>query len=179
MIPSEETIITPRCCLRRLATTDLPYIHEAMIYPGFTDYLPETTPLTTKDTEREIERLRSGWEDGTRHVFSAFIGNKFVGLLGLRARGGGLWNVGFWVVPTRWGNGLAGELAAGGLEWAFGTLQASVVQVVHFAAHDRCRRVMEKLRLKKCRADVFHKNGQIHPTEVYEISREAWQQQKC
>jgi RimJ/RimL family protein N-acetyltransferase len=57
--------------------------------------------------------------------------------------------VGWWIDPSRWGEGLATEAGAAAIDYAFGTLGVARVVSITLEQNLASRRVMEKLELRK------------------------------
>ncbi|MCD6014220.1 MAG: acetyltransferase, ribosomal protein N-acetylase [Solirubrobacterales bacterium] len=80
--------------------------------------------------------------------------DELVGLVGLNAaevEGKPAVEVGWSIVPTRWGEGLATEAARASLDWGFERCALDEVVSFTMVDNERSRRVMEKLGLEYVR----------------------------
>jgi trehalose 6-phosphate phosphatase len=177
MSPPALVLQTRRCLLRPVQTEDLSGFHEVLSFPGFTDFLPLNAPRTLEETAALVQLLQAGWHDGSRYVFSAVRENHFAGISGLRPLSSPhTWNLGYWIHPRYWGQGLAGEIAEPVLDWGFGTLGIEVVRICYAAANERSQRVAEKLGARRTGEGWIQKpDGTKVPEIVCEITRAEWQ----
>ena len=80
--------------------------------------------------------------------------DELVGLVGLNAaevEGEPVVEVGWSIVPTRWGEGLATEAGRASLDWGFERCALDEVVSFTMVDNERSRRVMEKLGLEYVR----------------------------
>ncbi|MGO9958656.1 MAG: GNAT family N-acetyltransferase [Solirubrobacteraceae bacterium] len=110
---------------------------------------PWSFPPTIADVRSSLARQRDHWE---RHGFGLWLlrdrdSGELVGRGGLLytdVLGGHAVEVAWAVVPERWGEGLATELARGAVALAFGTLDLEEVIAITLPDNVASRRVMEK-----------------------------------
>jgi len=101
--------------------------------------------------------------------------DEFVGCCGLRP-----WaytppeghELGFHLVKTKWGRGLAFEVAAAVVKHAFETLQLSTLRAGHHPDHVNSKKILLRLGFESA-DEVFYKpTGLMHPT--YTLRKSAW-----
>jgi RimJ/RimL family protein N-acetyltransferase len=69
--------------------------------------------------------------------------------------------VGWWIDPSRWGEGLATEAGAASIAYAFDVLHAPRVVSIATESNVPSRRVMEKLELRKLAEVPFPELGLV------------------
>ncbi len=149
-MPSLERVETTRIVAVRLGPDDLDDIARLLCDPRVARTLsPTGLPLTDKEVLTGHDEKLRHWED---FGFGLWLlrdrsSGEFLGRGGLQhtwATGEAEVEVGWAIVPERWGHGLATELARVAIEVAFGPL--SLLDVIAYTRPDNhaSRRVMEK-----------------------------------
>lgn len=78
--------------------------------------------------------------------------------------------IGWRLVPDRWGQGLASEAARAMAGWAFERLRAPILVAVRMPENVDSRRVMERLGMRYRGLETWYER----PHAVHEITRAAW-----
>jgi [ribosomal protein S5]-alanine N-acetyltransferase len=110
---------------------------------------PWSEPPTRDDVQASLIDKRDHWR---RHGFGLWLlrdraGGELVGRGGLQytdAAGGYSVEAAWAIVPARWGQGLATELATASVQVAFDSLGVDDLIAITLPDNDRSRRVMEK-----------------------------------
>lgn len=145
---------TPRLLLRPATLADLEHWHAMNQAPGVTRYL-SSTPPTREQTGAGLRRVVAAAALHHDYGFlSAFAGEDFVGWFHLRpgsvSADGDVFNpeLGYRLLPERWGQGLATEGSRALLDHAFAQLGVSSVQALTMTVNTPSRRVMEQLGMQ-------------------------------
>lgn len=116
------------------------------------------------------ERPREGGVDYQLAITDAGSGD-FRGSLVVRSTGPGkLADLGYWVDPEFWGQGLGTGAVRLALAWAFGHLDASGVTASVQPDNSRSRRLLQSLGFK----DLGPIPGQAQPLVAYHLPRSEW-----
>lgn len=115
---------------------------------------------------------RSATERATRQWLGIFVIN-FVGSQAIDVAEDEI-SVGWWIVPSRWGQGYAKEGAAVVVAEAFERLDAERVLALMHPSNDRSVRVAQSIGM-----ELAQKTEDLHgePLAVYELRRSQWEQQ--
>ena len=122
-------------------------------------------PWSRAEAEASIERTLESYR---RHGFGVWLAEdratgEPVGRVGLSYHRA--WpddpEVGWWIDPARWGEGLATEAGAAVVEHAFATLRVPRVVSLTTESNVASRRVMEKLELRKLTEVPFPELGLV------------------
>ncbi len=115
---------------------------------------------------------RSATERATRQWLGIFVIN-FVGSQAIDVAEDEI-SVGWWIVPSRWGQGYAKEGAAVVVAEAFERLDAERVLALMHPSNDRSVRVAQSIGM-----ELAQKTKDLHgePLAVYELRRSQWEQQ--
>lgn len=113
-------------------------------------WLPWTVryPMSVEDQMAELRRMRRRFDGDEDFCYGVFArpGGELVGGCGLHTRSGpGSRELGYWIRPDRWGQGLATELAAALTRVAFEVDQIERVDLRCAPDNRRSARVAEKL----------------------------------
>lgn len=143
---------TPRLRLRRWQLEDLDTLLRWSTDPRMMEHMGRG-PFTLAETEHMLERMihrYRGYGFGVWLVEDSESGEP-VGRVGLSYHRA--WpddpEVGWWIDPSRWGEGLATEAGAAVIEYAFEGLGFRRVVSICTEGNLASRRVMEKLELRK------------------------------
>ena len=145
-----ERIETPRTVCERMRMSDVPELIALLCDPRVAETLwPEIGVPTERDVTEGTADKERHWE---RHGFGLWVQrDRETGEL--VGRGGLQWThvagrdeveVAWAVVPERWGNGLATELARASIDTAFGPLGLPEIIAFTLTHNAPSRRVMEK-----------------------------------
>jgi RimJ/RimL family protein N-acetyltransferase len=100
-------------------------------------------------------------------------GGAFAGCAGLRPRPGEkrVYEVGFHLLPSHWGRGLATEAARGVIGYAFDALVAASLMAGHHPENERSRRVLLRLGFERCGEEFYPPSGLMEP--IYRLGKAA------
>jgi ribosomal-protein-alanine N-acetyltransferase len=143
-----EEIATERCRLRYPNEADIPHIWSASQTPGFNDGLDWEPPSSMAAIEEALGRALQSWDSGKE--FSWAIESRdnhdFIGWISIRREDGDRkWSIGFWIHPTRQGQGFAKECAAAVIEYGFARLHAELITATHASWNTASCRVLDKV----------------------------------
>jgi ribosomal-protein-alanine N-acetyltransferase len=163
-IPLDLVLHTLRCNLRMVAEDDIPFVWSAMRYPGFNDGMRWDAPADLQDLFEVQRSDHERWRVGRAYTFTVVRNSTLsrVGRIGLRAEPRQCdWNIGFWIHPEYWGQGLAVEAAQAVIAFGVHRLGAATIRAAHAAWNLQSQRVIEKLGMRLVREipDGFEKNG--------------------
>lgn len=178
-IPFDTCLTTPRCVIRCAGEDDLEYVWSATRYPGFNDGMRWHPPKSRTEIAAWTQRNLDIWQSGQEYVFTitersdgGFIGRVSIA----RAKGRGVWSIGFWIHPERWGQGFATEAGRAVIDFGFESLAARKIVAAHALWNVASKRVMAKLGLTYVRENArgFEKNGQWVTEAEYETDYDSW-----
>ncbi|MEZ5954772.1 MAG: GNAT family N-acetyltransferase [Hyphomonas sp.] len=114
-----EEIRTDRLVLRRKLISDAPRIHRLVSDPRIhrnVGRIPANQTL--EETEAFIRKSIDGEENGEYAGFAVEKDGELIGLVGGRPNGvHGPFDIGYWLAPDEWGQGLATEAARAFRDW--------------------------------------------------------------
>ncbi len=182
-VPLDSCLETPRCLLRCVGEADLEHVWSATRYPGFNDGMRWYPPVVKSEISRWTRRNLEMWSNGKEYVFTirSRTDSSFIGRISIRReKGNGIWSIGFWIHPERWGQGFATEASRVIIDFGFEQLAAEKIVASHAAWNLASKRVMQKLGLKYVRENPrgFAKNGQWVPEAEYETDCDSWQEKR-
>ncbi len=178
-IPLNICLTTSRCVLRCASEDDLESVWSATRYPGFNDGMRWNPPKLKSEISAWTDRNLGIWKRGEEYVFTVRkrLDNSFIGRVSIRReKGQGVWSIGFWIHPERWGEGFATEASRAIIDFAFEDLKAEKIIASHALWNIASKRVMEKLGLVYVRENPrsFVKKGEWVAEADYETDRESW-----
>jgi len=146
------SIRTPRLVLRCYERSDVDAVHEAVIEHAddLRPWMPwvQNEPVERSDRVEMVRRFRGHFDLGIEFVYGIFDrrGGDYLGGCGLHPRTGHrTLEIGYWIAPPRWGQGLATEVAAALTRVAFEVLGADRVEIRIDPDNDRSLAVARKL----------------------------------
>lgn len=158
---------TERLVLRRFTAEDVDLLVALDADPAVVHYVTGGAPTPREEVEREWPpAFLAAYERGDGYGFWAAEekpSRAFVGWFHLRPGEGAPRDepeLGYRLVRSAWGRGLAPEGARALVDHAFAALGARRVVAECMAVHTASRRVMEKAGLRFVR--VFHKDWPVH-----------------
>ena len=170
----EKEITTARCRLRYPDESDIPHIWSASQTPNFNDGLRWDPPSSMAEIEEPLRRAQESWASGDE--FSWTIESRenrdFIGWISIRREiGDRQWSIGFWVHPTRQGQGFATECAASVLELGFSHLGAKTITAADATWNTPSSRVLRRIGMNYVRTNPkgFRKNHEWVEECEYEI----------
>lgn len=133
------------------------------------------TPETLEQTRHMIDLVKGRW---AQYGFSwwAFIERDTERLVGagciqyLGRDPANPHEIGWRLVPDKWGRGLAAEAARAMAGWAFETLDAPLLVAVCLPDNDNSAKVMQKLGMRYRGLETWYDR----PHAAYEIARAQW-----
>lgn len=122
-------------------------------------------------------------QDGSEHTFAVTLQgeDKAIGATSLRHTEPGNWELGYWLAPGHWGQGLATEAAQAMVVYGFEKLGAEALTSGHFADNPASGRVLEKAGFRangiarqwsEARQDFVDANRFL-------LTRESWQRARA
>jgi ribosomal-protein-alanine N-acetyltransferase len=137
-----------RCTLRRPTPADAGPIAEAVSDDRFPKNDSWRFVESAADAADRIRTQLTLWQEDRALHFSIVLkaSSEFAGQVSLsREPEPGTWQLGYWVTPHRWGQGLASEAAAAVLGFAFSELEAETLWAGAAPENRASLRVIEKL----------------------------------
>ncbi len=176
-IDPEERIETARCRLRYPDASDLPHIWSAARTPGFNDGLRWAPPSSRDEIADALRRAQAAWATGEEYgwAIERRESGAFLGWISIRRTPQDrVWSIGFWVHPTRQGEGYATECAARVLRFGFSRLGAEAITAAHATWNTASGRVLQRIgmTLTGTNPKGFEKNGAWVEEYEYEMRRE-------
>ncbi|MEQ9073533.1 MAG: GNAT family protein [Sandaracinaceae bacterium] len=92
----------------------------------------QNEPMTREERAAQLRRFRGSFDVGKDFFYGLFSKDDgaFLGGTGLHPRGGGgVLEIGYWIVPARWGQGLAFEVAAALTRVGFEVMEARRIEI--------------------------------------------------
>ncbi len=114
-----KPVETPRCLIRRAATSDLPSLVAAFSQPEFPPQLPLAAMLRSGRLANWLETMCQSNPMRNAHLWSIDLqnGEKCIGQIGLLEHPvSEQWALSFWLAPPHWGQGLAAEAVSAALK---------------------------------------------------------------
>ena len=128
-------IRTPRLVLRCYERSDVDAAHEAVIAHAedLRRWMPwvHNEPVDRRDRVEMMRRFRGHFDLGIEFVYGIFDprDGSYLGGCGLHPRAHRILEIGYWIVPPRWGQGLATEVAAALTRVGFEVLGADRLEI--------------------------------------------------
>ncbi len=172
-INADEEIVTARCRLRFPHVSDIPHIWSASRVPRFNDGLSWEPPASIDEIEEPLRRAQSSWTSGSEYSWAieAKDFSEFIGWISIRREASnGEWSIGFWIHPSRQGEGYATECASSVMAFGFSRLGAEIVSASHATWNVASGKVMRRIGMQYVRNNPkgFRKNDQWVETLEYE-----------
>jgi RimJ/RimL family protein N-acetyltransferase len=172
-VTDTERFRTERLVARSWQINDLPLAMELWGDPAVTALIDSRGKLSEAQVEErlraEIERERSHGVQYWGYLITAMV---FVGCGGLRhwvyTPGERNFEVGFHVLQSYWGSGLATEAARGALEYAWQKSRLSKVYAGHHPDNRASQQILEKLGFEFIGTVLYKPTGLMHPSYVRE-----------
>lgn len=171
---------TERLFLRPLQVSDAEAMWSYVSDPDFPKYMTWEAHKDINETKEFLQGKEKEFADAKSVVWSIFMNDAFVGLIGLEGVKRYLNTVktdraelGYWLGSKFWGQGIMLEAGKAVLRFGFEEMELHKVTVGHFSENPQSQRVIEKLgfRLVGLQKEHFHKNGKWHDHYVYEMLR--------
>lgn len=148
-------IITSRLRLRPLAETDVDAMWPVVSDPEFPRMMSWDAHTSKQQTLEYVQHVEAQLAAGASIAWAIEYQGAFVGTIGLDdiAFQRRAWRVdraelGYWLVPTLWGNGLMTEAATAVVRWGFDVLGLHKITVGCLVENEASRRVIEKIGFK-------------------------------
>ena len=137
-------------------------------------------PETPEQTRAAIDLVKGRW---TQYGFSwwAFIDKETGRVIGagciqyLGRDPANPHEIGWRLVPDKWGQGLASEAARAMAAWAFDTLEAPLLVAVCKPENRDSEKVMARLGMRYCGEETWYGS----PHAAWELTRAAWLAHQC
>ncbi|MAN74801.1 MAG: GNAT family N-acetyltransferase [Henriciella sp.] len=146
-----EEIRTERLRLRPPLVSDAPAITACVNDPRIYEKVARIAPgQTVKVTTRWLEAVARGRARDLHHVFAIEKEGDFAGIIGAhRSDEGAPFEIGYWLAPPFWGQGLATEAGHALVSWLEESCGAKQFTSGYFADNPASGRVLEKLGFRK------------------------------
>ena len=151
LVSCDEEVATERCRLRYPNESDIPHIWSASQTPNFNDGLAWGPPSSMAEIKAALRRAQESWGYGGEYSWAIELedNRSFVGWISIRReQGDRKWSIGFWVHPTKQGQGFASECASAVLELGFSRLRAKVITATHASWNSASSRVLHRIGMK-------------------------------
>ena len=154
-------ISTPRLVLRPVSTTDAHAITVHVADPRIHRNVGRIPPGQTQDqTLAFLKTVQDGHAAGTDHVCAIERKGELVGCVGAhRASRRDLYELGYWIAPTAWGEGYATEAAHALMDRLQARAGMRAMTAGHFVDNPVSGRVLRKLGFLPCGRRPFHSLG--------------------
>jgi ribosomal-protein-alanine N-acetyltransferase len=144
-------------------------------FARFLPHIPQ--PFTRADALRFVTaNIDERWE--TSPTFAIELGGRLIGTVNLEVDSDNqIAMLGYAIGRDHWGKGVALEAARAVVSWGFHTLNLAKIWASTDARHQRSRRVMEKLGMKRegiLRAHHPDRDGSRADQVMYGLLREEW-----
>jgi ribosomal-protein-alanine N-acetyltransferase len=130
-------------------------------------------PFTAEEVRARLEQEIAQMLNRRVQYWPIFLfeGDEFAGRAGLRpwSLEPRIYELGFHLLPSHWGKGLAAEAARAAIDYGFSTLGAEVLFAGHHPRNDRSRRVLKKLGFVEAGEEFYEPSGVVEP--VYLLHR--------
>lgn len=154
-------LITERFILRQIIQSDQPKIFEGLSHPDVIKYYG-VTYQTLEETSKQMSWYNQCLEDetgiwwainykGNDELIGA-CGFNNINLINKKAE------LGYWLLPNNWGNGVINEVLPYIIKYAFETLKLHRLEAVVESLNSRSKKVMERLN--------FYYEGTLHESEI-------------
>lgn len=157
---------TARLVFRTWRADDLPLARALFGDPRVTELTggPLDDDQLRARLELELEHQRT---HGLQYWPIFLHGGAHVGCCGLRPRAPRVHELGFYLLPAAWGQGLAVEAARSVIAHAFDVLRAEALFAGHHPDNEGSRRTLEKLGFRYTHDERYPPTGRDHPS--YEL----------
>lgn len=176
-----RTIETDRLRLRPPEFQDRDGVWSAAHHPANITKGMQWDPPKTKEEPDEFTRTAiDGWEKGDQFTWSidAKDADEFVGRVAILKRKdkNDRWYIGYWLHPDRHGQGYMAEAAKAAVDAVFEHMGIDSIISSHASWNAASGKVLQKIGMRHMGHDPegFRKNGERHPEEQYELTREEW-----
>jgi len=147
-----ETVVTERLVLTVPTDADLDELHALHADPAVWEHFPSRRHLDRAQTVTQIVREQVSWRE---HGLGSWVlrsladpAGPLLGLAGCRWHDGPAWNLGYRLVRTAWGRGLAAEVVSAALV-AAATVASDLPVVAYLLEHNTgSRRTAERAGLQ-------------------------------
>jgi [ribosomal protein S5]-alanine N-acetyltransferase len=157
---------TPRLRFREWKSDDLPLALQLWGDARVTALIGG--PFTQDQVARRLaEEIATESVHGIQY-WPVFEGNAFVGCCGLGPRTEGVHELGFHLLPSAWGRGLATEAALAAIDHAFAALGVRALFAGHHPDNGPSRRLLSKLGFRWTHDELYAPTGRMHP--CYELT---------
>jgi RimJ/RimL family protein N-acetyltransferase len=118
-------------------------------------------PYALEDAEEWLDGVPQRWAEDTAYIFaSVHPDDGLIGCISLRLVPMDVWEIGYWLGKSWWGQGYTTEAAMALMTWAERDLQLSRFASGHFADNPASGRVLRKLGFEP-----------VGETELYSLAR--------
>jgi ribosomal-protein-alanine N-acetyltransferase len=167
-------IETPRLRLRQFTTDDTDDLYRIYSHPELFKYMSNEKPLLWKQTRAVIHSITENWQKYHFGVWAVVYkkNQKLIGHCGLKFLGNTTEiQVGYLLLKSYWGRGLATEAAEAALQYGFEVVKLENIVAVAKPENIASRRVMEKVGMKYEKDAYYYHNNVVY----YSISRAVYQ----
>lgn len=171
----EDEIHTDRFILRRYRDDDVARINECVRDPRIYRNVGKIPPnQTLEDTREFITRTRRNWDTGEAFGFAVTRDEQIVASVG-GGTGGvhGPFDVGYWVVPEAWGNGVATEAFSAFVHWLAVEKGKRGVTAGYFTDNPASGRVLSKTGFLPAGRSKYHCLGREALVDCVDMARIA------
>lgn len=182
-MPLPELLRTGRLTLRQLTAADLPVLVREIGRWEVAQWLIHVPhPYSMADGESWLEITRARRGTGTLLHFAAVPegGAEMIGAIGLdmAAGGEGEAELGYWLSPAFWGQGLGTEMAQAMVACGFRDVGLSAIEAAVDPMNQASNNVLRKAGFRMVQVDPLHHRGLRGgpaPANIHRITRTAFE----
>lgn len=170
--PLSTALLSARCLLRPVEVADAPVLFDATGHADFNRWLSWDRPADEAAIATRFARQRGEWEQGLSYVFSAVERDTGLVIGGVdfqpdprEPRTSSL-NLGYWVHPSRHGQGYATEIVGEAVRWALAELPIEELVAGVGVENHPSHRVLSKLGF-----EAFERRSVCGLSKVFENVR--------
>lgn len=177
-----QELNTKRLWLRKLMPDDIPTFYESLgSSEAVTRYMLWKPHRSVEESVQSIQKAIRRYETGEsfRWAIISKDNNELIGIIDLLPRDipHGVCSFAYMLAEPFWNQGYGTEALSAVIDFAFRDWGAEMIQADHFAENGASGAVMRKAGMvfRHTLAGKYEKDGQIHDSHVYCITRHQWQ----
>lgn len=163
-----KALVTSRLVLRPFAVGDAGRFYEIQSdWRVMRNLRAATWPATIESLVGWLEGAQGEWLEGTAFRFTILLANRVIGCADVDEIREGHGDLGYWLEPDAWGQGLATEAATAVRDFALVEIGLSCLNSGHAEGNDASGNVLTKLGFRLCGETKLWSNPR--QTEIRQI----------